>query len=100
MSVQAGETAYSEPRKDRAPAYTKVEVGYPSDVEDRLMPYVEDRHMPLSTVYVCVPMEVVEQVILAHGGMVGGELPPGHRLDLVAPKVFTRRPRWRWARQS
>ena len=53
MSVQAGETAYSEPRKDRAPAYTKVEVGYPSDVAARLMPYVEDRHLPLSTIYVC-----------------------------------------------
>jgi hypothetical protein len=98
MSVQAGEDGYSSPREDGASSYTKVEVGYPSAIEDLLMPYAEDGQKPTLTVYPYVPMEVIEQVIQAHGGMVEGELPPGHRLDLVAPKVSTRRPSMKWLR--
>ncbi len=97
MSVQAGEHGYSSPQEDDASSYTQVEVGYPSAIDDLLMPYVEDRSKPTLTVYPYVPMEVVEQVILSHGGVIDGELPPGYRIDIVYPNR-KRRPRSKWAK--
>ena len=76
MSVQAGEHLYSTPRTN-ASRFTTVEVGYPSEREKLLMPYVEDASRPTDTVYAYVPVGVVAKVIRKHGGMVGGELPPG-----------------------
>lgn len=77
MSVQANKGAYCSPRIDGAERYTEVEVGYPSEREDLLMPYVEDESKPLQTVYAWVPAATVSLVIAKHGGMVSGELPKG-----------------------
>ena len=77
MSVQANEGAYCSPRIDGAERYTEVEVGFPSEREDLLMPYVEDESKPLQTVYGWVPVATVSLVIAKHGGMVSGELPKG-----------------------
>ena len=76
MSVQANVTAYCSPRENSG-KYELVEVGFPSAMEPMLMPYVEDRDDPTQTVYAYVPVEVVTNVLVKHGGMVSGEVPPG-----------------------
>tara|TARA_Y100000592_G_C5478345_1_gene323736 strand:- start:535 stop:831 length:297 start_codon:yes stop_codon:yes gene_type:complete len=77
MSVQANEYAYCTPRMDNAPAYSEVEIGYPSQPEHLLMPWAENEEAPCKTVYGYVPRQRVMLVIAKHGGMVEGELPNG-----------------------
>ena len=75
MSVQAGESLYSNPRAV-ADSYTEVEIGFPSEKEPIIMDYAEDETNPTETVYAYVPSHLIEDVIKKHGGMIGGELPP------------------------
>lgn len=75
MSVQASETHYCDPRRDKGP-YSEVEIGYPSQTDALLLPFAEDNNRPTETVYPYVPAQVVFDVIFEHGGMVSGELPP------------------------
>jgi len=77
MSVQANEGAYCTPREDDAGWYTEVEVGYPTEREELLMPYVEDESRPTDTVYAWTPTYVIAKVLEKHGGMVSGQVPPG-----------------------
>ena len=77
MSVQAGFSNYCTPREDYADRYDAVEVGYPSEREELLMPYAEEPDSPTATVYGYVPSETVFLVCTKHGGIVTGELPPG-----------------------
>ena len=69
MSVQAHYAAYSRPRDDFAENYTAVEVGFPSERDELLMPFVEDASTPTNTVYGYVPVSVVCDVITKHGGL-------------------------------
>lgn len=75
MSVQASRTHYCDPQDDVGP-YTHVEVGYPSSYDFYLSTYAEDPGQPTDTVYGYVPADTITMCIDAHGGMVGGELPP------------------------
>jgi hypothetical protein len=69
MSVQAGPTLYSSPR-DWADHYEEVEVGFPSQVEVRLMPFIDERNAdPTNTVYGWVPVETINQIVEDHGGL-------------------------------
>ena len=77
MSVQAHDGAYCEPRLDAQRKYTLVEIGFPSAVEPLIMPWAEDNSKPTDTVYGYVPVDVVTNVIVKHGGIVEGEVPPG-----------------------
>jgi len=77
MSVQAGVHNYCDPRVSDAPKYDLVEVGFPTSEESMLMPYAETPEDPTGTVYPFVPVELVTNVIVKHGGMVSGEVPPG-----------------------
>jgi hypothetical protein len=78
ISVQARESAYCTPRNDHGP-YTKVECGYPSSVpiSERLKEFAElfgtDEYT--ETVYAYVPVEVVQEELELHGGIVEGRLP-------------------------
>lgn len=72
MSVQGHYGAYSYPRDDFAEGYSEVEVGFPSALEELLMPYAELPETPTETVYGFVPVELVETVIEKHGGLVSG----------------------------
>lgn len=72
LSVQASRTHYCKPRRNRGP-YQKVEVGYPSHKNEALLEYAEDEDEATSTVYPYVPVEVVEEVIEKHGGVVEDE---------------------------
>lgn len=76
MSVQAHIGAYCAPRENTGP-YSHVECGFPSEYEELLIAYAEDRSDVTKTVYGCVPAQVVVNVIAKHGGMVEGKLPDG-----------------------
>jgi len=67
MSVQASSTHYCMPRSDVGP-WTRVEVGYPSQIEPLLWPWAELPGDWTDTVYPHVPVEVVLAVIELHGG--------------------------------
>ena len=85
MSVQAGIGAYSDPR-DLSNSYKKVEVGFVSDPEEMLIKYAEEPWMPTRTIYGYVPSEIVGAVIVKHGGLLYGEVPPGVPLFLANTK--------------
>ncbi len=72
VSVQAGYGLYSTPNCD-ADAYTHVELGYPSRKEKALLEYAENRRWPTDTVYAYVPVELVDKVLDAHGGITGAD---------------------------
>ena len=77
MSVQGHEGAYCEPRLNHQKKYNLVEIGFPSAEEPLIMPWVEDETNPTDTIYGYVPVGIVTNVIVKHGGMVDGEVPPG-----------------------
>ena len=77
MSVQANGGAYCSPRVEGAKRYDTVEIGFPSEREDLLMRYCEQRDKPTETVYAYVPAWVVSLVLAKHGGIVKGEVPNG-----------------------
>lgn len=68
VSIQAGEMLYSIPKENRGP-WSHVELGYPTEEDDRLDEYVEDPDRPLDTVYGYVPIELVAQILDDHGGV-------------------------------
>ena len=68
MSVQAGQSLYSEPR-DVADSYEEAEVGFPSTEESLLTSYAEDEENLCSTVYGYVPCSIIDEVIEKHGGI-------------------------------
>ena len=67
VSVQAGRGNYCAPRDDDGPWYD-VELGFPSDRVEALIPFAEEEDRPTKTVYGWVPLTLVAEVILAHGG--------------------------------
>ena len=71
VSVQASESHYCQPRSNSGP-YSSIELGYPSESVPELMEYAEDADNPTGTVYGWVPVEVVDAVIAAHGGINAG----------------------------
>ena len=68
MSVQAGQSLYSEPR-DVADSYEEAEVGFPSTEESLLTTYAEDNNNLCDTVYGYVPCSIIDEVIEKHGGI-------------------------------
>lgn len=67
LSVQASKFHYCTPRDSIGP-WDAVEVGFPSEQIEALMPYAEDPDDPTGTVYGYVPLSVVAGVIAQHGG--------------------------------
>ena len=68
MSVQAGQSLYSEPR-DVVDNYERAEVGFPSTEESLLTTYAEDEENLCGTVYGYVPCSIIDEVIEKHGGI-------------------------------
>ena len=68
MSVQAGQSLYSEPR-DVVDSYEEAEVGFPSEEESLITDYAEDQENLCDTVYGYVPCSIIDQVIKKHGGI-------------------------------
>jgi hypothetical protein len=67
LSVQASSCHCCAPRDDDGP-YTAVEVGFPSVAIESFLPYIEGNDAPTDSVYGWVPIYVVAQAILDHGG--------------------------------
>lgn len=69
MSVQASEFHYCSPRDSIGP-WGLVEVGFPTERVDAFMPFFDGREGddPTGTVYGYVPIRVVAQAIVDHGG--------------------------------
>ena len=78
ISVQARESAYCSPRSDQGP-YSMVECGYPSrepkswKLKEFAELYGTDDYT--DTVYPYVPVEIVQEELELHGGIVEGRLP-------------------------
>ena len=72
FSAQANEGAYCSPRQDNGP-WTEVEVGFPSEKVEEIMEFAENHSDPTGTVYGYVPVEIIETVVEAHGGLMGLE---------------------------
>jgi len=68
LSIQASSMHYCTPRDNYGP-YSTVEIGFPSRKVEALMPYAEDPERPTETVYSCVPVVVVEEIIREAGGI-------------------------------
>ena len=77
-SIQAGMRSYSTPRSDRVSQYSAVEIGFPSEPDDLITPYAENPEDLTGTVYGYVPAEIVTALVMKHGGVVSGEVPPLH----------------------
>lgn len=68
MSVQASRFHYCSPRDSHGPWHA-VEVGFPSAKVEAFMPFIDGQDEdPTGTVYGYVPIEVVAQVVIDHGG--------------------------------
>lgn len=67
MSVQASAFHYCLPR-DSAGPWVQVEIGYPTQKVEAFMPFAEDADRPTETVYGYVPLDVVVETIVEHGG--------------------------------
>lgn len=69
ISMQCSEYHYSTPRNNTGP-YTHVELGFPSArPTEEIMEYVEDADDPTGTVYAYVPIELVVDMLVLHGGI-------------------------------
>ncbi len=77
VSVQANEHAYCSPRENMFldglsrydTPYFKYEIGFPSFKAAEWMEYAEQPEQPTETVYGYVPVDVVQAVLDAHGGI-------------------------------
>ena len=70
ISVQANEYTYCIPRITYPGEYMAVELGYPSDPDELIEEYAEDQNRLTDTVYGCVPIEIVDELLEKHGGIV------------------------------
>jgi len=66
LSAQASQTHYCTPRVDDGP-YSKVEVGYPDPAPPESWAKYADGDYP-SDMYGYVPVELVREYIVSHGG--------------------------------
>lgn len=71
VSIQAGDGLYCSPCVNLEDGnYDTVELGYPSMAEESILEYAENAEYPTETVYGQVPVEVVDKLIIKHGGIV------------------------------
>ena len=75
LSIQAGKSHYCYPREDSINGdyddYSEFEIGFPSKVIKKLLPYAEDADNPTDTVYGYVPKDLIREIIAECGGVVG-----------------------------
>ena len=71
VSIQAGDGLYCEPRVNLEDGnYDSVELGCPNQIEPLILEYAENPEHPTDTVYAQVPIQVVDELIAKHGGIV------------------------------
>ena len=70
MSAQASEFHHCFPAVTDAAFYDTVEVGFPSEAQEELMPFIEgDDDKPTETVYDDVPVAIINALVNKHGGL-------------------------------
>lgn len=69
ISIQANHYTYCEPREDKAWPYSEVELGFPSELDDLIDIYAEE-HDTTETVFMHVPINIVNELIKKHGGII------------------------------
>jgi hypothetical protein len=69
MSIQASEFHYCHPRNNDSYEWESWEIGFPTQVIQELMAYVEDETQPIDTVYACVPTDVILDIINSRDGV-------------------------------
>lgn len=85
MSVQASDTHYCTPRDFQDKPYDAYEVGFPSQKEEALMPYIDyGDDSPTTAVYGYVPRKIILAIAEKHGGIAPGYKWP----EEVEPKVI------------
>lgn len=70
ISIQASDSHHCTPRTSTEKEYTEVELGYPSEPDDIIKDYAEERDHLTKTVYGWVPVTVVDKLLEKHGGIV------------------------------
>lgn len=71
ISIQAGDHAYCSPRNNHGDWF-KLEAGFPSCAPSHaLLQYAEQSENPTDTVYPYVPIDVLQDELDLHGGIVG-----------------------------
>ena len=75
VSVQADKAKYCSPRNDTGP-YCSVELGFPNQADELILPWAENKAEPTETVYGYTPSIIVWQLFTKHGGIKSGTLPP------------------------
>ena len=74
VSIQAGSALYSTPREDGLAEYDAYELGFPTMKDPLLEEYAEENVKPdgkyIPTVYPYTPVDVINQVLKSHGGIV------------------------------
>ena len=68
ISIQASSMHYCSPRKNGVQEYDTVELGYPSENEPLIEKYAEDINLLKHTVYLNVPIRIVDELVIKHGG--------------------------------
>ena len=70
ISIQASDCHYCTPRVNGDVIYEEVELGYPNMEDELIAYYAEDPDDLTGTVYGWVPIDIVNQLIEKHGGIV------------------------------
>ena len=70
ISIQASEFHYCKPRVNGNVIYEEVELGFPNMEDEVIAEYAEDPDELTETVYGYVPVDIVNQLIEKHGGIV------------------------------
>lgn len=73
ISVQANNFTYCKPRIDCGWPYSEVELGFPSEEDELINEYAEegpDTEDYTKTVYGFVPINIVNELIEKHGGII------------------------------
>jgi hypothetical protein len=68
LSIQGSPWHYAEAASDDE-VYESVEIGFPSSRVEILIPWAENVHDPLNTIYKFVPNYIVRQLIKEEGGI-------------------------------
>jgi len=69
VSVQASEGHYCNPKINNSTKYSEFELGFPSETEELILPFIEGNGDPTETVYGWVPADTLIKVINKHGGI-------------------------------
>ena len=70
VSIQASCWHYSEPRQTFSDKFDSLELGFPTERDELIMPYAQSPESPTEIVYPYVPWDVVEKMVEKHGNIV------------------------------